>query len=182
MPGPRWLSDDEQAAWRGLLRMSGALAAELNRELAASAGLSLQDYAVLVLLSEAPGGELRPYEIGRQLAIEKTRLSHHLARLVERGLVTRDRCPTDQRGWLITMTPAGRRAIEAAAPDHVAAVRRVFIERLTAQQLRQLVAIADAVLAGPMCAESAEDARGATSGDGRSHGDDDGGRRQRQHP
>ena len=150
--GPAWLSDDEQAAWRGLLRMTGALSTALNRQLSTGAGLSLLDYGVLVALAEAPTGRLRPYEVGHELGIEKSRLSHLLTRLVERHLVTRVPCPTDQRGWLIAITPTGRRALRGAAPDHVAAVRRLFIDLLDGAQLAQLAGIAEAVLAGPPAA------------------------------
>lgn len=153
---PRWLSDDEQSAWRGLVRMTAALTAGLNRQLSTESGMSLQDYAVLSILSESRDGHCRPYELERELGIEKSRLSHHLARLAERGLVDRHRCPTDQRGWLVTITPAGRRVLQAAAPGHVAAVRAGFIDRLTPAQLRELAAMADAVLSGPACSEDDE--------------------------
>ncbi|HVE93625.1 MAG TPA: MarR family transcriptional regulator [Acidimicrobiales bacterium] len=145
----RWLSPDEQEAWRGLLQMHATLAAVLNRQLTAESDLSLQDYGVLVLLDEATDGQLRPNEIGRRLAAEKSRLSHHLARLAERGLVTRRRCQEDGRGWWIRITVKGRRVLSAAAPRHVAAVRRVFVERLTPEQLAALVEISRAVLENP---------------------------------
>ena len=144
----RWLSDDEQAAWRGLLRVHALLTATLNRQLSTESDLSLQDYAVLVSLSESADGQLRPVELCRELGLEKSRLSHHLTRLIDRGLVTRDRCPTDQRGWLVRISPRGRRALEAAAPGHVAAVREAFIDRLTPAQVATLAEIADAVLSG----------------------------------
>ena len=143
-----WLSDEEQAAWRALQRMQARLSATLNRQLSAEAGLSLQDYVVMVALTERPDGRMRPFELGRELGWEKSRLSHHISRMVERGLVTRERCPTDHRGWLIGMTPLGQRAIESAAPGHVAAVRRWFVERLTPAQLAVVAEVANSVLDG----------------------------------
>ncbi|MGQ0743479.1 MAG: MarR family winged helix-turn-helix transcriptional regulator [Acidimicrobiales bacterium] len=148
-PGEGWLSEQEQAAWRGLLRMSERLTSVLNRQLLADAGLSGQDYAVLVVLSEAPDGHLRPVEMGSTLEWEKSRLSHHLSRMAERGLVTKAKCDTDQRGAYVSITDEGRRAIEAAAPAHVRAVRSVFIELLTRAQLQALTEIADAILKRP---------------------------------
>lgn len=142
---PRWLDAEEEAAWRGLLLMHAHLTSILGRQLAPS-GLSLHDYGVLVLLVEAPDGSVRPYELGETLGIEKTRLSHQLRRLEERGLVTRRRCPSDQRGWLISVTDAGRGALTAAAPGHVEAVRDSFVDRLDREQLRVIAAAADAVL------------------------------------
>src|SRR4051794_12303798 len=74
----RWLTDDEQRAWRGLLQMTSRLNARLNRELQQASGLSLADYDVLVLLTEAVDGRLRVFEIVDQLQWEQSRLSHHL--------------------------------------------------------------------------------------------------------
>jgi DNA-binding MarR family transcriptional regulator len=146
--GVRWLTDEEQAAWRAFLRMQAVLAVDLNRQLAADSDLSLQDFGVLVALDEAPDGHLRPFELGAELGLEKSRLSHHLKRLLDRGLVERSRCPTDQRGWLIGITGDGRRTLDAAAPGHVRAVRECFVDRLSPDQLRALVSIAHAVVSG----------------------------------
>ena len=142
-----WLSDDEQRAWRGFLRLHARLNVALGQELTDRSGLSTQDYGVLVVLTDHPDGRARPSELGRELGWEKSRLSHHLRRMEERGLVRRQRCPTDQRGWLLSITPRGRRAIESAAPDHVAAVRRSFIDLLTPTQVRGLADLTEQVLA-----------------------------------
>lgn len=145
---PRWLTAGEQAAWRGFLRMQAKLVARLNRDLSERAGLSFQDYGVLVLLSEQQDGRLRAYELGDELGWEKSRVSHHVARMEVRDLVTREPCPSDQRGLFVAITPEGRRALAHAAPAHVEAVRRAFIDQLTPEQLAALADIADAALAG----------------------------------
>jgi DNA-binding MarR family transcriptional regulator len=144
----RWLDEDEQRAWRAFLRLQGQLAARLNRQLQADSGLSLADYAVLARLSEAPEGRLRPYELERDLEWEQSRLSHHLARMQRRGHVRREECTMDGRGAFIALTDAGRSAIEAAAPGHVDAVRRLFFDRLTDAQVAALTRISTRVLAG----------------------------------
>ena len=144
----RWLEEDEQRAWRAFLRMQVQLAARLNRQLQSDAGLSLADYAVLAQLSEAPEGRLRPYELQRDLEWEQSRLSHHLARMQRRGHVRREECTVDGRGAFIALTDAGRAAIESAAPGHVEAVRRFFLDRLTRQQVAALNRISTHVLAG----------------------------------
>src|SRR5664280_1256938 len=82
-----WLSDDEQAAWRGLLQMTAHLNARLNRELQEGHGLSLADYEVLVRLSDTAEARLRVYELAQELQWEQSRLSHHLARMQRRGRV-----------------------------------------------------------------------------------------------
>jgi len=143
----RWLSDDEQRAWRAYLRMQGSLGAELNRRLQASSGLSLADYEVLVHLTDTPEGRLRPYELQRALHWEQSRLSHHLRRMEKRGLVRREECDEDKRGAYVLLTEEGRRAITEAAPDHVASVRGLFIDALSPEQVGLLERLADRVLA-----------------------------------
>jgi len=145
---PRWLNPREDRAWRGFLSMQTQLLRLLGRELQDETGLSDSDYVVLVHLSEAPGGRLRPFELGGAAAWEKSRLSHHLTRMARRGLVERENCLTDNRGAFVKLTAAGWSAIEAAAPLHVEQVRRWFVSALTPDQLDALTAISDAVLAG----------------------------------
>ena len=149
MAEPRWLDDREQAAWRAMLQMHSRLNAELARRLAAESSLSYQDYEVLVSLTDQPDGRLRLYELGEQLDWEKSRLSHHISRMAERGLVKKVRCDTDRRGSFVAITPRGRREIEAAAPAHVEAVRELFIDRLTPDQL-DAIARAAADVIGPL--------------------------------
>ncbi|GAA2729496.1 MarR family winged helix-turn-helix transcriptional regulator [Actinocorallia aurantiaca] len=146
MSETRWLDDDEQRAWRAYVRMQGRLGAELNRRLQASSGLSLADYDVLVHLTDAPGGRLRPYELQRELHWEQSRLSHHLGRMQKRGLIRREDCDEDRRGAYVLLTPAGREAITEAAPDHVETVRRLFIDALDPEQISALERLADRVL------------------------------------
>jgi DNA-binding MarR family transcriptional regulator len=141
-----WLSDDEQAAWRGLLHMTSRLNARLNRQLQDAHGLSLADYDVLVPLSESPDGRLRVFEISDTLAWEQSRLSHHLARMQRRGLVERQGCSTDRRGAFVVLTGAGRAAITAAAPGHVAMVRQLLFDALTPEQVAMLSDVSGRVL------------------------------------
>ena len=133
-----WLSDDEQRVWRGYLQANELLHVRLNRQLQRDTGISEGDYAVLVHLSETPDDRLRGYELAAAIQWEKSRLSHHLTRMEKRGLVRREECPTDGRGAFIVLTDEGRRRIEAAAPRHVAEVRRRFIDALTSEQLETL--------------------------------------------
>lgn len=131
--GP-WLTADEQRTWRAYLQAGTRLRARLNRQLQADSGLSLPEYEVLVQLSEAPGGQVRPVQLGQDLNWEQSRLSHLLTRMNRRGFVAREDCPGDARGALAVLTPAGRAAIESAAPGHVAAVRQLVFGSLDAGQ------------------------------------------------
>ena len=130
-----------------LLRMHATLTAELGRRLGAESSLSYSDYEVLVVLTDQPGGHLRLFEIAEMLGWEKSRVSHQIARMVDRGLVEKVRCDTDRRGSFVTATANGRRAIESAAPGHVAAVRELFVDRLTTAQIEAIADVAVAVLA-----------------------------------
>jgi DNA-binding MarR family transcriptional regulator len=138
----RWLAADEQRAWRAWLDAHAGLSARLNRELQASSGLSLSDYDVLVHLTDVPEGRLRAFELGGGLQWEKSRVSRQVARMAARGLVAREASPEDGRGAYVVLTPAGRRAIEDAAPGHVELVRRLLFDRLTPQQVRNLATVA----------------------------------------
>ena len=142
-----WLTGAEEAAWRGFLRTHAAVTAELGRRLAVESSLSYPDYEVLVTLTDQVDGRLRLFEIAELLGWEKSRVSHQIARMVERGLVEKVRCDTDRRGSFVTPTTEGRQAITSAAPGHVAAVRQLFIDRLTSAQLEAVAGIATNVLA-----------------------------------
>jgi DNA-binding MarR family transcriptional regulator len=141
-----WLSEKEQGAWRQLLEMTGQLRARLNRQLQDSSGLSMADYDVLVQLSEAADHRRRVFELSHALQWEQSRLSHHLARMQQRGLLSREDCEEDRRGALVVLTDAGRKAIELAAPAHVDTVRRLVFDDLTAAQIKTLTAVTSSVL------------------------------------
>jgi DNA-binding MarR family transcriptional regulator len=104
--------------------------ARLNRQLQADSGLSLPEYEVLVQLSEAPDGQLRPFQLSQALDWEQSRLSHQLARMTRRGFTAKKECPGDARGSLVVLTDQGRAAIQSAAPGHVAAVRQLIFAPL----------------------------------------------------
>jgi DNA-binding MarR family transcriptional regulator len=125
--------------------MQAQLTALLNRELATD-GLSFQDYLVLAELSDRPDGRARFNELATELGWEKSRASHHLARMESRGLIERVRCETDQRGWFASLTKQGKATIKAAAPAHVNNVRAHFIDLLSERQIATLDTVARTVL------------------------------------
>src|SRR5215468_490661 len=111
MPEPRWLSDREMRAWLGYRRMRLLLDLQLDRDLMSHSGLSEQDYDVLSNLSDAAGQQLRLTDLAGHLRWSKSRLSHHVTRMRQRGLVDREECADDARGSMLVLTPAGRKAI-----------------------------------------------------------------------
>lgn len=146
MTSTPWLSAEEQRLWRGWLALASALPAVLHRELQADAGLSLPDFDVLVQLSESDDGRLRVSELARSLAWERSRLSHHVARMERRRLVAREECADDGRGAFVVLTPQGRSAIEAAAPHHVRTVRRLLFDPLDDHDVAELARIVTTLL------------------------------------
>ena len=142
----RWLDEREQRAWRALQLMHMQLTARITADLAATSDLSYSDYVVLVGVSERADGRMRLFELARTLGWEKSRVSHQIARMVDRGLVTKEKCGEDRRGANVVITARGRKAIEAAAPQHVSTVRRLFVDRLTAEELEAVGAAAEKIL------------------------------------
>lgn len=148
VPEVPWLSEHEARAWRALQAMQLRLEGELARQLATDSGLSYSDYVVLVALTDRPDGRMRLFELARGLGWEKSRVSHHIARMSERGLVEKRKCDSDRRGAFVGVTERGRREIIRAAPGHVREVRRLFVDRLSPDQLEAVADAAETVLAG----------------------------------
>ena len=142
----RWLTESEQRAWRRYLTMNAQLTARLARQLQTESGLSLPDFEVLVQLTDQPEPRMRIGELATALQWEKSRLSHHLARMQKRGLVCREDCPSDARGAFVVLTDQGRDAIENAAPGHVDTVRELVFDQLTAEQVEAWASITEQVL------------------------------------
>lgn len=139
MSEPRWLDDGEMAAWHGFLEASNRVARHLEQQLRAEVGLSHPQYEILVRLAGAPDGELRMTELAELLITSKSGLTYQVGQLEKRGLVRRRSCATDVRGVLAALTDEGRRALDEAAPGHVAAVREALIDVLSARE-RQVLA------------------------------------------
>ncbi len=135
MAKQRWLDDDEMRAWMGYRRMRALLDLQLARDLMQESGLSESDYDVLSTLSETEGQRMRLGDLADWMLWSKSRLSHHITRMQQRGLVDREACADDARGSMIVLTAAGMRAIVAAAPGHVESVRRHLFDHLTPDEV-----------------------------------------------
>ena len=146
MAETRWLTEDEQRAWRAYLAATRRVFEELDRELQRDAGMPHTYYTILVALSEAPDRTLRMSQLADASGSSRSRLSHAVARLEENGWVRRHSCPSDRRGALATLTDDGFAALAAAAPGHVDGVRRHLFDRLAPDQVDQLRAISESVL------------------------------------
>ncbi len=124
---PRWLDDEEQAAWRCWVDGVALLSEAFERDLAGH-GLSVSEYEILVRLSEAPAERLRMSALATAVSHSRSRLTHTVSRLERRGLVARQACLGDGRGVECRLTVDGRQLLHQAAPDHVESVRRHFVD------------------------------------------------------
>lgn len=138
----RWLSTEEENAWRSYRRMFTQLEGRLAHELTAKTGLSMADYTVLSNLVEAQDREARISELADQMQWSQSRLSHQLRRMEERGLIERRTASDDGRGAVAVLTKSGLMAIAQAAPVHFEGVRRHMIDLLSPDQVRALAEIA----------------------------------------
>ncbi|MFC7328482.1 MarR family winged helix-turn-helix transcriptional regulator [Marinactinospora rubrisoli] len=126
------------AVWRTYSAVHASLAGHLARELSRATGYSEADFQVFDALLDAPATRMRVLDLRWKLQWEKSRLSHHLARMCDRGLVRRETCATDARGWDVLLTPAGREAAEHARRVRESSVRRLVLDTLGPDLLDRL--------------------------------------------
>ncbi len=142
---PKWLNAREDRAWSAFIHAHHQIEAYLNRRLQAS-GLSGPDYSVLAALSALDTGRMPAHALCNALGWEKSRLSHQIRRMQTDGLISREPNPDDARSTIVCLLPAGRGAIEKAAPGHVDDVRRNFVDLFTPAELDVLAALNERVL------------------------------------
>jgi DNA-binding MarR family transcriptional regulator len=139
----RWLSPGEERLWRRWLLLNARLNATLQREMQDDSGLSSADFEVLVNLTDNPEGRVRVTDLASKMLWERSRLSHHVTRMEGRALVQKVECKEDGRGAWVVITPAGRTAIEKAAPGHVEAVRRLVFDALDDAEVEAFTTLVD---------------------------------------
>ncbi len=152
----RWLTAEEQRAWRAFLTACQTLFNAVDAQLLHDAKIPHGYYEILVRLSETPGQALRMTQLAEASTSSKSRLSHAVARLEQRGWVRRTNCPTDRRGQIAQLTDEGFASLAAAAPRHVEQVRRSLIDQLTPGQIEQLREISEAIVAAADPQQAAE--------------------------
>ncbi|MFD8480158.1 MarR family winged helix-turn-helix transcriptional regulator [Kitasatospora sp. NPDC059673] len=134
-----WLDAREQRFWRAHLEVGKLLEHQLSRELQAH-NLAINDYEILVVLSESPERRMRMTDLATATLQSKSRLSHQITRMETAGLVLRQECPGDRRGLYAHLTDLGWETLRKVAPDHVRSVREHFIDRFTDEQLDAMYA------------------------------------------
>ena len=128
--------------WREYFETAEVLRARLASRLQGEASLSMGDYEVLLTLSEARANRLRSSELAARMAWERSRLSHHLGRMEKRGLISREECADDSRGADVVLSEAGAQAFRSGSVPHLQAVRELFLDALSPEQLTQLAGVA----------------------------------------
>jgi len=132
------LADDQRETWFAYMRVMLRLEYEMNHQLQAEADLSLADFHVLNALADSPGRRLQLTALAARIGWERSRVSHHVRRMSERGLLRREPSGTDARATDAVLTEDGLRALRAATPGHVARVRTLFFDGLDPDLLEPL--------------------------------------------
>ncbi len=140
------LSPTELAAWKGFLEAHSALISRLDAELEREHGLPLTSYEVLMYLVDADRGRLRMGELAERLLLSRSGVTRLVDRLQRRGLVERQPCEDDARGYFAVLTDAGRRTLEAARPTHLGGVREHFLDRIDPDEREVLARVWSRVL------------------------------------
>ena len=139
------LTATQQTYWRAFIEGSWELHNHLEDELRASTGLSMSDYHVMVVLSEAPEHRMRMGEVAGRLVFSPSRLTYQISSMVKRGLVRKQPCAEDGRGQEAVLTEDGMAALVAAAPLHLATVRDSFIDRVDPDELAVIGRVFDRI-------------------------------------
>lgn len=147
-----WLTGEEQKLWRAYLAVTKRLWEALDNDLTEACDLTLNEYEILVRVSESENGSVRMAHLAEQVFQSKSGLSHTIHRMERRGLVIRERNSDDGRGRDCILTDAGREQLVAAAPEHVDSVRERMISRLNQNEREQLLGVLTRLCAGmPGC-------------------------------
>ncbi|MHA6762940.1 MarR family winged helix-turn-helix transcriptional regulator [Streptacidiphilus sp. PAMC 29251] len=134
-----WLTPEEQALWRAHLEVGRLLGYAMERGLQPF-NLAINDYTILVELSEAPERRMRMTDLATATLQSKSRLSHQITRMEAAGLVAREGCPGDRRGLYAVLSDQGWETMRQVAPHHVRSVREHFIDRLEPEQIASMYA------------------------------------------
>jgi DNA-binding MarR family transcriptional regulator len=130
----RWLDDEEMRAWQAFLGAAALVDRRLDQQLKEDAGISHQQYEILVRLAAHPDREMRMTELADAVLNSKSGLTYQVSQLEKAGLVRRRSCTSDDRAVYAVLTAKGTTLLQRAAPGHVALVREVLVDVLTPEQ------------------------------------------------
>jgi DNA-binding MarR family transcriptional regulator len=150
MDEPRWLTDEDQQAWRRFVQVLVKVPAALENQLQHDAGLTHMGYMVLFTLSERDDRRLAMSRLAKLASASLSRLSHVVARLEAQGWVRRERDPEDGRVQIAVLTDRGYAKVVESAPGHAEAVQQLVFDRLSPAQVRQLSKVCESLLETPV--------------------------------
>jgi DNA-binding MarR family transcriptional regulator len=150
MDEPRWLTDEQQQAWRKLVTVLFKVPAAMEAQLQRDSGITHMGYLVMLTLSERDDRRLAMSKLAKLATASLSRLSHVVARLEAQGWVNRERDPEDGRVQIAVLTDAGFAKVVESAPGHAEAVQQLIFDRLTPTQVRQLAKACESILETPI--------------------------------
>ena len=142
------LDKAELGAWRGLLRVHSRLTKALDADLEREHGIPLSEYEVLLFLADSPEGRLRMSELADGVLLSRSGLTRLVDRMERDGLLRRERCEDDARGYNAIITDSGRELFRRARRTHLDGVRELFVRKVSAQELRTLAELWERVSPG----------------------------------
>lgn len=140
------LEAEEWELWDTWMRAQRLLVRELDRGLQRDCGISKAEFSVLMTLRRAPGREMRVGDLVDALDWEKSRVSHQLTRMENRGFVARTEGGASGRRTRIGLTANGSRVVRAAILAHGANIRRYFLDSVTPDQATTIRAWSEQVI------------------------------------
>ena len=143
---PPWLTQEQQRVWRAYLSGTNRIMQHLENELR-QFGLDLGEYEIMVRLSESPDHAMRMSELADQVGQSRSRLTHTITRMENKGLIARGSCAGDRRGVLASLTEEGYAFLVKVAPYHVASVREILVDPVYAEDFEALGRAMKSVLA-----------------------------------
>lgn len=141
-------------SWVSFLRAHSAITRQLNADLLAAHGLTLNDYEVLLMLKHSEGGMMRRVDLAERIVLTASGITRLLDGLEHSGFVEKASSESDARVCYAKLTTPGRRKLQAAAVTHLAGVDDLFIGRFSESELDALAELLGRLpLSGKACTE-----------------------------
>jgi DNA-binding MarR family transcriptional regulator len=142
----RWLNQSQQRAWRAFLVGYTLLSDRLDDELREAFGIGINEYEVLVRLSESEDHRMRMSTLAEAMSFSRSRITHTITRMERSGLVHRGAATDDGRGIVAQLTDKGYALLVQAAPLHVTGVREHMVDLASDDDFAALGRVMDAVV------------------------------------
>ncbi len=132
--------------WRSFLEAHSTVVKFLERRMQEQHGLPLAWWDVLLQLADGPEGRLRMGELAESVLLTRSGITRLVDRMIKEGLVAREPCPGDRRGYFAVITQKGKDTIEKIGPDHSKDAWEVFLGHITQEEAALLGQVFSRVL------------------------------------